>query len=216
VKRIAPFLVVAALAVPSAASGQGRGSVVLSGGLAWNGGTGLGRASATELRNPPTGSGPLDLFTIDARIRAAPAAQVRVGVFLSRRVLIEGGAQFGRPTLSLEAANDFEHAADTTVTETLTEYLFEGSLLYRLSVARVAPFLAVGAGQVRQVHDRGAELDTSAEVHAGGGIVYSFGAPNRGLGLRTDLRISSRSGGAGFKRGRRYVPIASAGLQFVF
>jgi hypothetical protein len=189
---------------------------VVSGGAAWSGGAGVGSVAATELRNPTTGSGPLNLFSVDAHVRSAPAAQVHVGVFVSRRVAIEGGVQVSRPSLALQLSNDFEQASDTVASERLTEYLFEGSLLYRLGVGRVAPFLAAGAGQLRQVHDGGAELDTSPEVHAGGGLVYSFGAPNRGLGLRTDLRLSSRTGGAGFEGKRRYVPIVSAALQVVF
>ncbi len=69
------------------------GAVEISGGLVWTPGFDLGSATAELTRNPGTGTGPYDLFTSDTSVGAAAGVQGRVGVYVTRTVSIEAGAQ---------------------------------------------------------------------------------------------------------------------------
>jgi hypothetical protein len=197
-----------------------RGSVEISGGVVALGGFDMGSRDAEETRNINTGTGSFTLFTADSRIGAAPGAQLRVGVYLSKAISIETGVQYARPTLSSTLTSDAEDAPDLTAEETTTRYLFEGSLVLHLTRmlfagGRGVPFLSGGGGYLRELHERNEYIETGREYHATAGLKVWFGRTPR-VGLRVDAGASIRDGGADFRSGRRTVPTAGVSLAYLF
>ena len=195
------------------------GSVEVSGGALMAGGKDLPDLAATLTRNPGTGTGAFELFQSDAVLTAAPGALARVGVYISPRLAVEGGVQFARPKVEVRLSADFEEAGPTTASETVTSYLFTGSLLYHFGrpQATLRPFLTGGGGHVRDVHAGSNVVDTGMEFHAGAGFKWWLKRGRRSkLGLRGDVVASFRDGGVGAEDGRRMVPTAAVSLAYLF
>jgi hypothetical protein len=217
---------VTALVVPSPALAQylGRdkphaGSIEVGGAFVWDPGYSAGSTSANETRNPGTGSGPLELFEVEGSVGGTPGVAGRIGVYLSPRLSIEGGVMVSRPKLTAQTSNDFEQALPASPDESLTRYLFDGSVVYALTNGRAAPFVFGGAGYSRQLDADSASMQTGNEVHGGGGLRYWFGSGGGSrFGLRVEARISSWKGLADFEDGdkRRILATVSGGVTYVF
>jgi len=210
-RRLTFFVVT--LALPSIAAAQPHaGSLEISGGFVWTGGYAAGSAAANETRNPSTGSTPLTLFQTDSRVSAAPGANLRAGVHVTRRLIAEALFEYTRPRLRTELSADFEGAAAATADTVVSSYVIGASVVYELGGGRAVPFVAGGGGQVRQVPE-GGNVTTGGEGHASGGIRYGL---TRSLGLRLEGGVSSRSKSAGFEQKRRSVITANAGVFWRF
>jgi len=197
------------------------GNLEISGGVLWMPGSDLGTASAEETRNPGTGTGPFVLFQTDSRTDAAPGVQGKLGVYLSRSVSIEGGALFARPDLSTRLTGDAESAPDLTATETLTRIVVDGSVLFHLTGVSFAggrgiPFVSAGAGYLRDLHEKNEVAETGHELHVGGGIHYWFGQGKHRAGVRADVGISRRSGGADAIDTTRTIPVIAGAFAYLF
>jgi Outer membrane protein beta-barrel domain len=226
--RAAAFVLaaVATIGVPSPALAQylGRdkphaGSVEVGGAFAWDPGYSAGSTSADLTRNPGTGTGPLELFQVKGTVGATPGVAGRVGVFLSSRWSIEGGVTVSWPKLTAQTSNDFEQALPASPDESLTRYLFDGSVVYSFTSGRTVPFVLGGAGYSRQLDSASTNMQTGNEVHGGGGVRYWFGSSGGSrFGVRVEARISSWSGLADLEgeTKRRIVPTVSAGVTYVF
>jgi hypothetical protein len=191
------------------------GSLEAGIGLEWVRGIDFGEQRANELRNPTTGDTPLVLFVTRSRMSAVPGFQARLGLYLARNLVAEAGLRYSRPVLRTQALQDFEQAADASVSETLSQYLIDGSLVFHLgqfSRQRIVPFVRGGAGQVRDVHQRGELIETGTEYHGGGGLKLWL----HGWGIRGDVGLSSRKGGFDLSAKRRTQPTASGSLIFRF
>lgn len=197
-----------------------RGSVEISGGAVAFGGFDMGTRDAEETRNINTGTGAFTLFTADSRVRPAPGAQLRLGVYLSKAISIEAGLQYARPRLSSRLTSDAEDAPDLTAEETTTRYLVDGSLVLHLTglsfaAGRGMPFLSGGGGYLRELHERNEYIETGREYHATAGLKFWFGRTPR-VGLRVEGGASIRDGGADYRSGTRTVPTASVSLAYLF
>ena len=196
-----------------------QGSVEISGGGVFLGGKDLPDVAAALTRNPGTGTGSLELFQAQGTLTSALGAQVRVGVYVSPRIIIEGGVQYARPKVEVRLSEDFEEAETTTASETITSYLFTGSVLYHFGGPQSGfrPFVAGGGGHVRDVHAGNNVVDTGMEFHAGAGFKWwlTRGRRNR-FGLRGDVTASVRDGGAGAEDDRHVVPSAAMSLAYLF
>ncbi len=201
-------------------AGQPRfGSLEAGVGAVSIGGIDFGEQRALEQRNPTTGSDPLLLFVTSSRLDPVPGLQVRFGFYLSHNIVAEAGARYSRPALVTRITDDFEQAADTVARETLSQYVFDGSLvlhLARFGGGRFVPFVQAGAGQVRDLHQRGELVQTGTEYHGGGGVKFWFGGGSHRLGIRGDVAASSRSGAFDLKAKRRTIPTAGASLIVLF
>ena len=198
-----------------------KGSVEIGAGVISFAGFDLGTADAEETRNINTGTDPFTLFVSDSRMGGAPGAQFRVGVYLSKAVSLESGVQYARPTLSIRLSNDAEQAPDVTADDTVTRYVVDGSLLFHLTHlsfagGRGVPFLAGGAGYLRELHDSNEFVQTGREYHAGVGLHVWFGEGKHRLGLRADFGASIRDGGADYATGTRTVPTGGASITYLF
>jgi hypothetical protein len=213
------------LAVPSAAAAQvfvgatrpRPGSVEMAVGGVWNLGTDFGSADATLTPNPSGGQTSFDLFSTETKLGGAPGALFLVGVYVTRSIAVEGGVQYARPTLEVRLTDDFENAPDVTATTSISQYLFTGSLVYHFARpgAKTAPFVAGGAGHVRDVHAGNGLVETGLEYHGKAGVKLWFGR-RQNNGLRIEGGISFRDGGFTLDDDHRVVPSASASYAYRF
>ena len=214
---------VALVAVPSIAPAQvfvgavgpRSGSVEIAVGGVWNLGTDYGTADATLTPNPSGGQGSFALFSSATNLRPTLGVQGFVGVYVTRALAIEAGVQYARPTLEVELSDDFEDAPDVTATTSISQYLFTGSLVYHFggAVARTTPFIAGGAGHVRDVHSGNGLVETGVEYHGKAGVKLWFGR-GQNNGLRIEGGVSIRDGCFTLDDDRRVVPNASASFAY--
>lgn len=197
-------------------SGPRRGAVEISGGGMWSGGQELASGDALLTPNPGTGSSAFELFSTDPSLEPVFGAQALVGVYVTRALAIEGGLQLSRPSLSVRLSDDFESAPDVTATTAITQYLFTGSLVYHFGNGKVTPFVAAGAGHLRDVHAGNALVETGTEYHAGAGVKLWTGDGRGRIGLRAEAGLSTRTGGFRFDDDRRTVPVAAVSLAYLF
>ena len=201
------------------------GSVEITGGIVSLAGFDMGSRSAEQTRNVTTGapgaSDPFALFAARSRLASAPGAQLGIGVYLSPSISIDTGVQYGRLSLSSMVSGDAEQASDLTADESITRYVFVGSLvlhLPRLSFAagRGVPFVSGGGGYLRELHERNEFVETGREYHATAGVKLWFGTGRRRFGVRADVGASLRNGGIDFQSGRRTVPTGGVAVSYLF
>lgn len=198
-------------------SGPRAGAFEISGGGMWAAGQDLDPRAATLTPNPGTGSTSFELFGADPSLDQVFGAQALVGYYITRAFAIEGGMQYSRPTLSVELSDDFEDAPSLTATTSITQYLFTGSAVYHFgNSANVTPFIAAGAGHLRDVHNGNELLETSVEYHGKVGVKWWTGRGRGRIGLRAEVGVSMRSGGFSFDEDRRAVPTAAVSLAYLF
>lgn len=220
---------VISLALPSAALAQRRfhpdaphpGAVEIVGAALWAGGYSAGTSPANLTRNPSTGSEPLQLFQTTSRLTSAPGAELRLGVYLTRTLSVEGGLAYGRPNLETKASSDFESAPDATLPVSVSEYLIDASVVYQFTTiarGRGGPFVSGGGGYLRQLYEGNVDLQTGSEFHGGAGLRYWLSQGRRRLGLRVEGRASVRQNSIDPepRKRRRVLPTLSAGVAFVF
>jgi hypothetical protein len=228
-RRFALVLAIATGFPPASAAAQvyiGRpvphaGTVEVGGGATFSGGFDLGSISAEETRNTGGGAEPLVLFTATSRAKPAAGLQGRIGVYLGQSASVEAGVQFSRPILSTRLSDDFESAPDVTATETLTRIVATGSLVLHMNGLSFAggkgiPFVLGGAGYIRELHEKNEVVETGREYHAGAGLHLWFGQSRHRLGLRGDVGVSRRTGGADIVDVARTVPTAGVSLSYLF
>lgn len=197
--------------------GPRRGAVEISGGGIWSAGQDLASREALLTGNPGSGLNSVRLFTSEPSLDPVIGAQALVGVYVTRTLAIEGGVQYSRPTLSVRLGDDFEDAPDVTATTAITQYLFTGSVLYHFGrPGRVAPFIAAGAGHLRDVHAGNELVETGTEFHGKLGVKIWTGDGRRRFGIRAEGGLSMRNGGFNFDEDRRIVPTAAVSLAYLF
>ena len=194
------------------------GSVEAGAGGAWTQGFDLTSSDADLTRSG--GTNPFTLFSADGSVGAFPGAYAKVGVYLSRAIAVEAGLRYAKPTLSYDLSGDAESADDVTASETVSHYVFDGSVLFHFTDASFAggrgvPFVSAGGGYIRELHEGDELVETGNEIHATLGVKYWFGAARRRMGLRVEAGVSSRAGGFDGDE-RRTLPVALGGLTFLF
>jgi hypothetical protein len=207
----------AVLAVASTASAQ----VTISGGLDWGGGYDVGVSTAQLRTNAPGASPPpFTWFTVDSQMAGSLGGQVRVGYAITPRLTVEGAAALSRRRIAFDVTGDNETSFQSLEGESVHHYLFEGTAMWHLPLARypkVVPFASGGAGYLRQLHQDRTLVETGQVYHAGGGLQYWLrGRPDsaRGLGVRGDVRMNIRHSGIDFENATRVFPSLSL-LLFV-
>jgi hypothetical protein len=197
----------------------GRGSVELSGGGAWT--QGFDMASRTADLSRATPGDRFELFATESRLDPAAGAFVRLGTYLTRSVSVEGGVRYSRPTLAIRLFGDAESAPDEEATAVLSQYIIEGAVLWHARRAafargRGAPFLSVGGGQIRELHEGQELVEIGRQFHVSGGIIYRSSLGRRSAGLRGEAGIALREGGVRPGEGRQATPFAFGGVALLF
>jgi hypothetical protein len=184
-------------------------------------GASLGSAEANLRANAATRQ-PYPLFATASRIESQPSLHARVGVALSRRFAVEGGVIVSQPRIRTSVSGDVEGAPALSVDERIDQYIVEASLLVRLDEIRLGdrtvPFVAGGAGYLRQLHEGLTVIEEGHLYHLGGGVKHWLLARDRGFirsaGLRADGRLYVMVGGVSFN-GRPRPQAAASGSVFL-
>ena len=198
-------------------SGPRAGAFEISGGGTWSAGQDLAEGAATLTPNPGSGSASFELFQSEPTLKSVFGAQVLVGYYITRAFAIEGGMRYSRPTLSVRLSDDFENAPSLTADTNITQYLFTGSAVYHFgSSPRVVPFVAAGAGHLRDVHNGNELIETGVEYHGKFGVKWWSGTGRGRIGLRAEGGVSIRTGGFNFDEDYRTVPNGAVSLAYLF
>lgn len=212
---------------PSAGTRPNYGRFEISGGVGWMGATDLGSVTAQLAGNGVPSGTPVTLFETDSQIESGPRLDGRLAWRWTRTLLLEGGVSVTRTHVRTDVRNDFEQAGAASLTESFTEYAFEGGLVVQLAKLRFAgargqTFITGGFGYLRQVHQDATVIETGTVGFAGGGVTYALRQRSRGflrgIGLRGDVRLNVRSGGLEIDadHGTHVSPSTSAGMFIRF
>jgi len=143
------------------------------GGL-WIGGTDLGALDANLRANNLTPT-PFRLFSTQTSQAGAPGIDLRFGYWLSRSLAVEGGFARMQPELRTRVIADAESAPALTAAERIDQYFIDANVVWSLDRFRfrgMVPFVAGGAGYLRQLHEGRTLVETGQVYEAGGGIRY--------------------------------------------
>ena len=194
---------------------------VAAGGGAF-GGTSFGSADA-NLRTNATTEQPYRLFSADSSLSPAPVLDVALGMRLARRIAVEAGVKFGRPELRTALSADAESAAPLTVVERIDQYLIDGTVVVRIDELRMGrrtvPFVAAGAGYLRQLHEGSTVIEEGHLYHVGAGVRHWLSlhrAGIRGIGVRGEVRLYVLNGGINFVSDPRPRGAASGSIVLAF
>jgi len=213
-------LVLCLLSLPAAAQSSALpGRLSVAAGVEWMGTMTIASGAATE--TTPT-SGRFPLFSTDTSLGSAAGFKGTVGFLVTRAFEVEGSASLMKPDLQTRVTGDAEGAPDLTVSEPVKQLTVEGSVIVHLTQwrigSRIVPYVAGGAGFLRQLHDTGTVAENGSIYHVGAGIHYlltnSATGGIKALGIRLDGRAVMRSGGVSFVDGVHVSPGAGA-LLFV-
>lgn len=196
-----------------------RGSIEVGGGGAFAQGFDMAARRAELSRGTPGDR--FDLFSTESRLDPAAGGYARLGVFITRAVSVEAGVRYATPTLAIRLFGDAESASDELATATITQYVFEGAVVWHATRAafaggRALPFLSAGGGHIRELHEGDELLETGRQFHVSAGLKYLSGRGRRSAGLRGEAGVSSREGGVRTEAGRQATPFAMVGVMFLF
>jgi hypothetical protein len=204
-------IALAFLIAPRSADAQGRFEI--GGGLRWAAAISYDAVPANETTS---GGGTRALFTTQTDLEAAAGAEARLAVRLWSGLHAEGAFVWATPQLATKVTGDTEGVADTTITESMRSYTFEGGVrgeLARWRVGRLAPFASAGAAYVRQEHDGRFLIEDGRLFYAGGGFTYPV---SPALGLRADVRADFVSRGVALDDHTHVAPSLAASLFWKF
>jgi hypothetical protein len=221
-KRVALGVMSLLLTAPGLYAQDGPpGTFELGGGIRRVAQMALGREDADLTASA---GGAFTLFSSRTLLEPATAFDVRLGVRLSPMLQVEVAGSHARPNLATRIESDVEGIPDVTARERLTQWTIHGALVAHLAAFRLGstatPFVLVGAGYIRELHEGRTLTDTGRFVDLGGGVSIPFALrPDAGLkaaGLRVEARAHLRAGGAAFDDDVRVVPGFGASLFLRF
>lgn len=197
------------------------GRFEMAAGTRWIGRTRLGTLDATE-----TGRGGtrFRLFSTESDLEAAMGPEARVGVRLTRLLQAEASMFYSTAQLSTRISSDVEGGGSVTVTEPVKQFLIEGAIVAHLTRWRLGrrgvPYVAVGVGYLRQLHEGQTLIETGQSYHVGGGLnclLKTLGGERvKAVGLRADARASVRVKGVAFDDHLHVAPTFGASLFLRF
>jgi hypothetical protein len=221
-RGLAATVVILRVTIAESATAQDDGPALaphrftLSAGVVGSSGYPVGDQSADLRRNAVGNPAPLTLFRAESTFEAAPGFDARVDFAVTRSLAIEVGAAYSTPRLEVTVTGDSESDANVQLGEEVSQYTVDVSGLWhlpRLSMGRrVRPYIMLGGGYLRQLHEDRLVAETGGLIHAGGGVRVWFtggSASARASGLRAEARLVRRSGGIGFDDDSRLYPIFS-------
>lgn len=213
-------LIICAPAFAQEAPGLRPHHVTLTGGVVWSGPYAVGDAAAQLRGNAPGATAPpFTLFSADSRLSMALGPEFRVGFPLTRSFAVDGGLGFSRPRVAIAIAHDAEAPPQELDGEQLDQYQIDAQVTWqvpvpararrRATLMRLAPFVAGGAGYLRQLHEGRSLAETGWVYHAGGGARYWLrggSRSSRDLGVQADAQFNVRTGGIDFANKMRLYP----------
>jgi hypothetical protein len=177
-----------------------QGRFELSLGALWTGGESYGSQDASLTTS--TG-GSIRLFSTSSQLNSAAGLEVRFGGRVAAHIDAEVAASYATPELRTTISGDLEAAGSTVAVEPVQQFIIEGAAIIKLTRWRprpsLRPFVSVGAGYLRQLHDAKTLVETGQTYHVGGGaklgLVSRMDGRLKEIGLRMEARACIRSGG---------------------
>jgi hypothetical protein len=221
-RRLRPFLfaLLAVNAAPLTAqqpSGQPRLQVAV-------GGTFVGvmplRSGSADLVRPDGGQ--LPLFSTDVSLRPGPGVEVHLARQLGSRWAAELTGGWTATRIRTRISNDFEDVPASTLTERLSRFAVEASLVWSVSAtADRSVFLRAGGGWMREVAGATGFADDGVIGNVGVGMKYWWSRSTPGRGRRWGVRLDGRAvlRARGIDLGAdtvRVAPAAAADVLFGF
>jgi hypothetical protein len=189
--------------------------------FAVSGGSQLGTEQATFTPNQ-TGAGRYVVFTVGSDLGWARGIEARVGYRLSSLLSLEAGLLASVADVGVAISGDQEGAPIADFKgERLKHFQFEGHLLVsprrlRFARGRAQPYLSVGGGVVRQLHEGNTLSESGSVVEAGAGLKIGLSAAKAGgrrrAGIRVDLRACRVQGGFNLGKKSRAYPAGMVGF----
>ena len=189
---------------------------IAAGGL-WAAPVSAGTADATETAANGTR---FRLFSSESSTASTFGLEGRMGVRLSPGLQLDGSVSYAVPALRTRITSDVEGIPDVTVAETVNQWTIEAALVAHLARWRVGPrgvpFLTVGAGYLRQIHEGQTLVETGRIYQVGGGVKYLLRRAGDGrlksAGLRLGARAAVRDGGGRLENRIRIAPIVDVSM----
>ncbi len=188
-------------------------------GLAWTGAAALGSVNANL--TAPDGSA-FVLFSTSNDIGPGVGPELRLAIRVTRRLRAEVSGSWSHADLRSRISGDFEGASGVTSSLRISVFSVEGSALWSfLRRGKLEAFLRAGGGWMRELTSDNVLSADGVIASGGAGVKYWWRERDRGflnhLGLRSEVRLVSRSGGLSLGTSRRLLtPGASAGVMIGF
>jgi hypothetical protein len=202
------------------AQAPAAGRLEIAAGVRWIGSENFSSTPSEQLKN---GGTTRTVFRSASELSASPAVDGRLGVAVTPRLQFEAAFVFDPTQFSTRLIGDVEGIPDTVATTPLRRYVIEGGArlqLRRLQRRRVMPFVAAGAGYVRNVSQGQLLVETGQTYYFGGGADVPWrpgGARGlRGGGLRFDARATLWRGGFAADRPVGVAPMLAASIYARF
>jgi hypothetical protein len=133
---------------------------------------------------------------------------------------LEGSASHSTPTRRTRIRSDAEGIPDITLAETVNQWTIEAALVAHLARwrfgTRSVPFLSVGAGYFRQLHEGATLVETGRTYQGGGGVSVLLKRTGerrlKSAGLRLGARGAVRTGGGRLENRVRIAPLVDVSL----
>ncbi len=208
------LVVGAAALIPTAVHAQ-TPKLEFTVGAALNGPSSAGTTRA-ELLDPA--GNPVTLFEATHRTTSAVGPAVAVSYRIRPRFALELSGVWTRPDFESEISDDFEGAADTTLSLGMHRFSVEFSAVRHFDRrGALEPYARIGAGWLRELTRDRALVDDGVAAHVGGGLQYWLREGRPGwlghVALRADVRLAIRRGGIALgDAGTRWSPDVFAGL----
>lgn len=160
------------------------------------GGGSLGSVSATY--TTPTGT-PFTLFTTEQSWSAGAGIVGHLQVRVAPRVAIEISGDWTRPEARSKITGDLEGAADSTATQTVSQFRANGGVVVSLAPhGRWTPFVRGALGWMRHLSNENTLYQDGVSGDLGAGVRYAWREKSGHLkpyGVRADVWVNVRSGG---------------------
>ncbi len=195
-KWLAAALTCAAVSVASVASAQppAPGRVTVAGGIRLMTPTSIDDVAAAETT---AGGGSRTIFNSKTTLNGSAGGTLLVGVRLSSRFGVEGGASFNPTHLTTRVTDDVEQAPDASASERVTQVLAEGGVLIspwkKRPSSRLSPFVIAGLGYVRHLNEGRTLVETGSELYAGAGLYYERASARESRLKSTGVRLDARA-----------------------
>jgi hypothetical protein len=196
------------------------GRFELGGGLVWTGSASAGSSNATE---STSSGGSSTIFNTSTRLTGVPGIRIHAGVRVTRALDVEALASYSKPTLETSVSSDIENASAVTATESVTQYVVGGGVLWYLpasGASRLRLFAAGHAAYLRQLHESHTLAATGQSYQVGGGVKWMVPLQRKSwikaFGVRADGGVAARRKGVFFDDTARFSPVVAASLGVRF
>jgi hypothetical protein len=166
-------------------------------GAVWTGPTRFPRVDADETGNDGE---PFSLFNSKSDLQSVVGLEGRFAVRVSRRMQLEVSGSYGRARLRTRITDDFEDIADIDISEKTIHAIAQGAIIVHFDrrVANGVPFVTVGGGYLRELHEGQTVVESGRRFFGGAGLRYArlrAGSRISQWGIRVEARAVARTGG---------------------